>query len=165
MRISFRLIASLSALSVAACAPTYDPAKGPPSAAKIVDNIRADEVHWNADWKSGDLNRIVGHYAADAVVMAPGALRLEGKDSIKAGIAAALQDASHSLTFASDKIEVAKSGDLAVSRGTFNETTGEITVKGSFVTVYRPGVDGVWKAVWDINTPGPVAAMPVIGKQ
>ena len=154
MRISFGLVASLCALSVAACAPTFDPSKSQPSAAKIVDAIRTDEVHWNADWKSGDVNRILAHYAGDAVVMAPGVPRMEGTQAIKSGLGEVLQDGSHSLTFASDKIEVAKSRDLAVSCGTFTETKQTITVKGNFVIVYRLGADGAWKAVWDINTPG-----------
>ena len=160
MRISFGLMASLAALAVVGCTPTFDPSKSPPSAAKIIDGIKADEVHWNADWKSGDAARIASHYAPDAVVMVPGAPRMEGTAAIKTGLGLVLQDAGHSLTFNSEKIEVAQSHDLAVSRGVYTETATEasthnkMTTKGSFVTVYKPGADGIWKAVWDINSPG-----------
>jgi ketosteroid isomerase-like protein len=52
-------------------------------------------------------------------------------------------------------VEVADSGDLATSRGRFNEsytdpaTNQPKTVSGSFVTVYKKQKDGSWKAIED----------------
>src|SRR5205085_2104268 len=34
--------------------------------AKIIDAIKTDEVHWNADWRSGDAAKLAAHYAPEA---------------------------------------------------------------------------------------------------
>lgn len=150
-----------------ACSPAGPPATRPMNTAKIVDAIKIDEVHWNADWKSGSPAVITAHYAPNAVLMVPGAAPRVGSAAIQDGIGEVLEDAGHSLTFASDKIDVAASGDLAVARGTYSETSTDpttkalVTARGAYVTVYKPGANGAWKAVWDINTPGaPAKAAP-----
>lgn len=150
-----------------ACSPARAPAARPMNTAKIVDAIKIDEVHWNADWKSGSPAVITAHYAPGAVLMVPGAAPRVGAPAIQDAIGEVLEDAGHSLTFASDKIDVAASGDLAVARGTYSETTTDpatkalVTVRGVYVTVYKPVAKGAWKAVWDINTPGaPAKAVP-----
>jgi ketosteroid isomerase-like protein len=145
-------------LSLAACA-----AKPPPpavDAARVVDAIKTGEVHWNMDWKSGDAGKVTAHYAPTATVMLAGAPVMNGAAAIRAGVQQAIDDPAFSLTFASDKVDVAKSGDLAASRGAYKMTQTDpatkaaSTVTGTFVTVYKPGPDGQWKAVWDITTPG-----------
>jgi len=131
--------------------------------AKIVDTIKSDEVHWNEDYKSGDAAKVAAHYAPDAVAMYPGMPATVGAAAIKAVNEKALADPKYALSFSSDRIDVAASGDLAAARGTYTETTTDPktgaaeTATGSYVAVYRPGTDGVWKAVWDIDTPGPAS--------
>ena len=133
------------------------------NSAKVVDTIKTDEVHWNADWKSGDAGKLTAHFAPKATVMMPGAAPIQGQAAIKDVVQQAMDDPAFTFIFASEKVDVAGSGDLAVSRGAFTETSTDpktktvITTKGSFVTVYKPGPDGVWRATWDIATPGPAA--------
>ena len=156
---AFLLLAGLALL--AGCSAKSDKPRF--NAAKAVDAIRADEVRWNADWKSGDAGKIVSHFASDAVVMEPGAPPMTGAEAIRAGLAQAISDPAFALSFTSDKVEVAASGDLAASHGTFTETSTDpatkapTTINGSFVTVYKPQADGSWKAVWDIGTANPAA--------
>ena len=132
--------------------------------AKIVDTIKSGEVRWNADYKSGDAARVAAHYAPDAVAMSPGAPAAVGAAAIRAADEQGFADPKYFLTFSSDKVDVAASGDLAVARGSYRRTTTDpgtgaaVTAAGSYVTVYKPGADGVWKAVWDIDTPGPAPA-------
>ncbi len=155
---SATLLAGLTLLAVTSCARAPD--KPVFNAARAVDAIRAGEVEWNADYKSGDPGKVVTHFAPDAIVMLPGQTPLSGLEAIRAGIAKAMDDPAFSLTFNSDKVDVAASGDLAVSRGGFtlkgtDPTSKAVTATaGSFVTVYKPQPDGSWKAVWDIATPG-----------
>jgi uncharacterized protein (TIGR02246 family) len=157
---------SLACLAIAAlavgCARNAD--KPRVNAARVIDAIRADEVKWNADWKSGDPGRVTAHYAPDAVLMVPGEAPVSGLEAIRAGTQKSMDDPAFSLTFSSDKVEVAKSGDIAISRGSFKESAtdpaskAKVDAAGTFVTVYKPQTDGSWKAVWDIATPGePVA--------
>ncbi len=157
----------LSLLTIAAiaggCVPKVGGARPQINAAKVVDAIKTDEVHWNEDWKNGDAAKLAAHFAPKAMVMMPGAAPIQGQDAIKQATQQAIGDPAFTFTFASEKVDVAGSGDLAVSRGAFTETTTDpktkavITTKGSFVTVYKPGPDGVWRATWDIATPGPAA--------
>ena len=67
-------------------------------------------------------------------------------------------DPAVSLKFQANKVDVASSGDLAFTQGTYTLTmtdphTGKvINDHGSFVTTYRKQSDGSWKAVADIAT-------------
>jgi ketosteroid isomerase-like protein len=160
------ILASLTlALLAAACSPMGEASAPKADPARIVDAIKTDEVHWNADWKSGDANKVAAHYAPGAIVMVPGGAPVTGP-AITSGIQAALNDPGFVLTFASDKVEVSASGDLAVTHGAYTQTDTDpntkspVTTSGSFVTVYKPQADGTWKAVWDITTPGAPAAAP-----
>lgn len=161
MKASPLILGLCAAAAVSACAPAATPpAKASVDTAKIVDAIKTDEVHWNADYKSGDPAKIAGHYAPGAVLMVPGAPPAVGAAAIEAMEKQATGDSAFTLTFASDKVDVGAAGDLAVAHGTYKQTATNPKTKavgsesGSYVTVYRPGSDGSWKAVWDINTPG-----------
>jgi uncharacterized protein (TIGR02246 family) len=153
---------------VAACGPRADKPKF--NAARAVDAIRTGEVKWNADWKSGDPGKVAAHYAPEATVMVPGAGPVTGLEAIRADAQKIMDDPAFTLTFSSDKVDVAASGDLAVSRGTFKESATDpakaarVDTAGTFVTVYKPQPDGSWKAVWDIATPGPASPAPATGK-
>jgi len=170
MKASPTLYVICAALLLSACDAKSPPARTLVDTAKIVDAIKTDEVHWNSDYKGGDAGVLAAHYAAGATVMIPGLAPMVGTAAIKAGLEQALADKAFTLTFASDKVDVSASGDLAAARGTYTETATDpktkavATEKGSYVTVYKPQSDGAWKAVWDINAPGAPAA-PAAGTQ
>ena len=155
---AFVPLACLAALTLCACGAKPDKPRF--NSARVVDAIRTDEVHWNADWKSGDAGKIAAHYAPDAIVMDSGEATVSGIEAIRADVQKTIDDPAFALTFSSDKVDVAASGDLAASRGVFTETATDPATKapakvsGTFVTVYKPQADGTWKAVWDISTPG-----------
>ena len=75
-------------------------------------------------------------------------------------------DPALKVDFASDRIIISESGDLASSRGHYSfsytdpKTKQPKSESGTYVTVYRKATDGSWKAVEDITTPGPAAAAP-----
>ncbi len=151
-------------LALAACAKAPPP-PGLVDGARIVDRIRNDEVHWNDDWKSGDAARVAAHFADNGVLAIAGSPPMTGRAAIRAGVEKAMDDKAFSLGFASDKVLVARSGDLAVARGTYQVTATDAasgsptTQTGAFVTVYRPDAKGVWRAAWEVATPT-AAAVP-----
>ena len=149
-QLPFGAIAAAALLS--ACSPGGG-AKAPVATSKIIDAIKSNEVNWNADWRSGDANKLAAHYAPDAMLMTPGAPTASGSPAIKATLSELIGRPGFGLVFVSDRVDVATSGDLATTRGTYKQTTDAGEETGSFVTVYRPGPDGAWKAVLDINTP------------
>ena len=76
-----------------------------------------------------------------------------------------IADRNFSLTFAADKVDVAKSGDLGYSQGAYTMTYSSlkgkrvVTEKGKYVTIFKKQADGSWKNVADIfNADAPVAA-------
>ena len=103
-----------------------------------------------------DLDKVVAFYANDASLFDPDAPVVNGTTAIKTAWKPWLEDKNLSLTFASDKVEVAKSGDLGYSQGTMTMTMTDpktkkvLTEKGKYVTVFMKQADGSWKAVADI---------------
>lgn len=154
---SFAIVGTAAlALVVGGCqkgASTADP-----DAAKKA--IQTDEKSWNEQFKSGDTEGLVGHYADDAFFVAPG-VKADGSTAIRKAYADAHTDQNFKLSFASDKIDVAASGDLAYARGHFSEqytdpkTQKVMTDSGSYVTVYKKQQDGSWKAVEDFAAADP----------
>jgi ketosteroid isomerase-like protein len=170
MKASPTLVIPCAVLALAACGAKSPRARTPVDTAAIIGAIKADEVHWNSDLKNGDVNVLTGHYAPTAPGIIPGAAPMVGTAAIRAGLADALADKAFTRTFASDKVDVAGSGDLAAARGTYTETETDprtktiVTDRGSYVAVYKPQPDGVWRAIWDIDTPGAPVAQAAAGR-
>ena len=81
---------------------------------------------------------------------------------------ALLSDTNFKVDFASDRVEVADSGEMAAARGSYTLTLTDpatqkpINDKGSYMTVFRKQKDGAWKAVLDCDVSEiPPAAPPV----
>ena len=138
-----------------ACSDTHD---------ADVKAIQAIEAQWNQDYASKDAAKLASHYADNAVLMIPGSPAVSGLDAIRANSAQMASDPALSLNFKSDRIGVAKSGDLAYTQGTYTITLTDPLTKqiihdhGSYVTTYRKQPDGAWKAVADIAS----SAVPMI---
>ena len=148
--------AAASALLVGAC--NQSGGKSDPAAAEKA--IKADQVKWNDDFKAKNLEALLSHYADDAFFVAPG-VQAEGSTAIRKLYAGALADNYFSVELASDKVDVASSGDLAYSRGHFSEkgqdpkTKKIVSDSGWFLTVYKKQADGSWKAVEDFAAADP----------
>jgi uncharacterized protein (TIGR02246 family) len=152
---------------VAVCATTAiawmliacnQPAAAPDTHDADLRMIKDGEVQWNQDFVSKDPAKLVAHYADDAVLMAPGMPSSSGKDAIAKTITEMVSDPALSLKFQLSKVEVAKSGDVAYTQGTYTMEMTDPKSKqvihdhGSYVTTYRKQPDGSWKAVADIAT-------------
>ncbi len=129
--------------------------------------IKADEKKWNEDFKAKDTEGMASHYADDAYFVAPGVAGTQGTTAIRQIFANASTDPAFAIQFASDKIDVASSGDLAYARGKFSEKytdkkTGKVmSDSGSYLTVYKKQEDGRWKAVEDFAAADPDSTKPV----
>jgi len=138
------------ALTIAACNDTADTHDAD------VKAIQASETQWNADYAAKDIDKIVGHYADDAILIVPGSASTSGKAAIGTALKGMVADPALSLKFHADKVEVAKSGDIGYTQGTYTLTVTDPQTKqiindhGSYVTTYRKQADGTWKAVADI---------------
>lgn len=133
----------------------------------IKQAIKADETKWNQQFKAKDTEGLADHYADDAYFVAPGVKPADGSTAIRQVYATASTDPAFQVSFASDKIDVAASGDLAYARGHFSEKytdqkTGKVMAgSGSYVTVYKKQDDGSWKVVEDFAAADPDSTKPV----
>ncbi len=164
---SLFIVAAVIGLS--ACKPTEDKAPNVDLAAEE-QAIRAKEAGWMEDYNKRDTNGLVGQYADDASLAASGMSLMTNAAGRKAFLEGMAADPALKVDFASDRIIVSASGELASSRGHYTMTyTDPVTKKpktetGSYLTVYRKAADGSWKAIEDFTTPGgtpaPAAVTP-----
>jgi uncharacterized protein (TIGR02246 family) len=109
------------------------------------------------DWGGKDADRIAAHYTDDGNVIIPNAPMMTGKDAIGKGMKEALADPNWSLALQPVRVDVSSGGDLGYARGTYVLTATDqaskkaVTEKGRFVSIFRKGTDGSWKAVEDIS--------------
>jgi uncharacterized protein (TIGR02246 family) len=121
-----------------------------------VKAISDTEAQWNQDWVAKDQEKLAAHYADDAVLMVPGMPAVSGKDAIREANKQMANDPAMSLIFKASKIDVAKSGELGYSQGSYKLTVTDpgthkvVNDHGSYVTTYRKQPDGSWRATEDI---------------
>jgi len=152
---------ALAAGLLLSCAP--QPA--PDTRAEDEKAILAMEAEWSKSAASG-IDAFVSYYAEDASVFPPNMPVATGHAAIKSGLGPLMATPGFSLSFQSNKVEVARSGDIAYSSGTYslsmNDPKGNpMTDKGKFVTAFRKNAEGKWKVAADIfNTDMPLPAPP-----
>jgi uncharacterized protein (TIGR02246 family) len=120
--------------------------------------IRDTEAAWVKAFATKEPEKAAAFYADDAASMLPDTPLMTGRQAIIAGMKPELGDPNFSLVFAPTKIEIAQSGDIAYSQGTFQYTTTDPKTKkrvgqaGNYVEVYKKQADGTWKVEEDIAT-------------
>lgn len=155
------------ALIMAGCSETPPPA--PDTRAADAKAIRDAEAAMLADWKAKDADKILSHYSDDANLMVANAPPAKGRDAIRGVLKEVVADKNLALNFSASTVEVAKSGDLGYSQGTYEMTATNPKSKkaetetGDYVTVYKKTPTG-WKAAQDIVTPSaPARAAAGVG--
>lgn len=120
--------------------------------------IRETEAAWVKAFATKEPEKAAAFYADDAASMLPDTPLMTGRTAIIAGMKPELGDPNFSLVFAPTKVEIAKSGDIAYSQGTFKYTTTDPKTRkrvgqaGNYVEVYKKQADGTWKVEEDIAT-------------
>ena len=155
----------LSALPLSGCNKPADQANGTATAAvkqdttQDADAVKNVEAQMMAGYQAKDGAKISSTYASDALVATPGQ-SMKGSEAVNKGIADELGDPGFKLNFHNDKTDVASSGDLAYTTGTYTVSYTDAKTKkvqkgsGSYLTVFRKQGDGNWKAVADFSTQG-----------
>jgi uncharacterized protein (TIGR02246 family) len=160
---------SLAAISfvvlLAGCTPAAPPLAPPDTHDADAKAVKGVEAAWVQAFTTKDVDKVAAFYTDDASVFLPGAPIVTGIPAIKAALKPMIADRNFSLTFAADKVDVAKSGDLGYSQGaytmTYTSSKGKkkVAEKGKYVTIFKKQADGSWKNVADIfNADAPAAA-------
>jgi uncharacterized protein (TIGR02246 family) len=145
---------------LASCGTTREPAAPAPTSvdtrAQDEAAIKATAEEWGKAIEDKNLDQTLSYYAADAWVYpqnAPVAKTADQRRSVWAAFFATpgASDMEGNIM----RVEVARSGDLAVEYGTFamtmnNKKGKPITEDEKYVTTWKKQADGKWKAIADI---------------
>jgi uncharacterized protein (TIGR02246 family) len=135
---------------LAACA--HGPASAPVDLAAEEKAIHDLEANWTA---AKDVDTFASFWSDDVVAMPPNAPVANGRQAARDALAPMFAAPGFALNFKSTRVQVANSGEMAFSYGTYTLTMNDpkgkpITDKGKYMTAYRKQADGSWKAIADI---------------
>ncbi len=129
--------------------------------------IRDQNKKWLEAIVAKDATIIANIYAEDGAMFPPNAAKVAGREGLQKAWEGFTQIPGMALVFETDKIVIAKSGDLAVETQTYKFTTGEGAAqttevgKGVVTWVKR---DGQWHVLTDMfssdNPPPAASAVP-----
>ncbi len=126
---------------------------------QILKTTSADEI-MNADMTFSDMSREVGMKKAflqyidnEGILLRPDHLPISGADAIDY-LSALSGDTAYTLSWKPMHAEIAKSGDIGYSYGTFRLKIKDTTLRGTYVNIWKKENDGEWKFVLNSNNPG-----------
>lgn len=128
--------------------------------------IRAADAQWLAAAKARELDKTVAAWSEDAIIYAPGAPPIKGRQAIREYVAGAFALPDFSVTWESGPITFASSGDMAYMTGTdeFISRAPDgrlVKEKNKAVVIWRKQSDGSWKAAVDIWNALPAPGPPI----
>jgi uncharacterized protein (TIGR02246 family) len=130
----------------------------PDTHAADVQSLKDTDAAWAKVIAAKDLEKTMSYYADDASVLMPNAPTINGKDAIRAAFKPFADDPNFTHACQTSRVEVAKSGDLGYTQGTYTETMTDpktkkpVTHKGKYVEIYKKQADGTWKVVADTGS-------------
>jgi ketosteroid isomerase-like protein len=124
--------------------------------------LRDLDTEWSAAAGAKNLDKTVSYYAEGALVMPPNAPAATTKDAIRKMWKELLESPGAAISWKTTKVEIARSGELAYSSGTYEFTMNDASGKpmpdhGKYLEVWKKQPEGDWKVVADIwNSDVPV---------
>jgi uncharacterized protein (TIGR02246 family) len=133
---------------------------------KIEQAIRDLDVQWAKAVEAKDLDKSVSYYSDDAIVLPPNASIATTKEAIRNIWKDLLASPGLVFRWKTTKVEVAKSGDMAYSSGTYELTMNDaggkpVNDRGKYVVVWEKQADGKWMCgadIWNSDLPLPAPA-------
>jgi len=103
--------------------------------------------------KERGMNRaFLSYVAEDAVMLSPNKMPIAGKDKINALFQR--NDSDKEFTWEPLYADIAESGELGYTYGTYTITTDGETQKGTYVSIWKKDSGGKWKFVLDSGNDG-----------
>ena len=147
----FALVLIAAAAASSAGAATHHTA----SQVAIAAQIEADVATIVAGINSKDIAKATKFDAPDLVSMESGREPSQGAKADHDGLAMTFKYApSWHLTKVDETVDVSKSGDMAVYRGTYDEDSMRdgvpYTHRGNYIAGFRHDADGKWRVHWSV---------------
>jgi ketosteroid isomerase-like protein len=133
--------------------------------------IRQLDLDWSKAVAGKDIDKVVAFYAEDGALYPPNSPIAAGQPALKVAWTGMMNLPGFQANWVPSRVEVAGSGDLGWSTGTYTMTMNvpgnPATDHGKYVAVWKKQKDGDWKAEAEIfNSDLPVlTAMPVPTQQ
>jgi ketosteroid isomerase-like protein len=152
-------------LFVLGCSSTQPPPAPPDTRAADEAAVRKADTDWSTAAGSKQVDSWVAFYTDDTVVLPPNDRLTSGKENIRKVVGELLMMPGLVISWQPTKVEVARSGDLAYSYGTyqvaFNDPKGKpVTDHGKYAEVWKKQPDGGWKCILDTWSSDLPAAPP-----
>ena len=161
------VIGLVAATSLAGCnAPS--PATPAVDTAKDVAAVNALEDQALAADNAHQYDKFSALYASDGAKFFPNAAPAKGPEAIGKSFAPFASDKAYNFKLTMDRVEVAKSGEVAYALWRYDQTSTDpkthavVHELGNGMDTLRKGPDGTWKFVDSMNTPSaptPAAAL------
>jgi ketosteroid isomerase-like protein len=123
--------------------------------------VRDADAAWSKAAGTKDLDKTVSFYADDAMALPPNEPAVASKDGIRT-LWKGFIDTMTDISWQATRVEMAKSGDMAVVTGTYELTMKDGTKdRGKYCEVWEKKSDGTWKCGTDMfssDLPCPPAA-------
>jgi ketosteroid isomerase-like protein len=138
-----------------------------PASTKTADEaaVRQTDDNWSKAAQSKKVDDWMAFYSDNAIVLPPNEQKVDNKEGIRKEIGILLAAPGLSLHWVPTKVEVASSGDLAYTQGSYELTANDAKGKpatdhGKTLEIWRKQADGSWKCIadmWSSNLPAPPA--------
>jgi ketosteroid isomerase-like protein len=126
--------------------------------------IRGADAAWSDAIAAKNVDEFMKFVADDCVMMAPNAPAAAGSENIRAWMMQEMAMPGFSVSWVPSAVDVAASGDLGYSIGTyqFHALMGETPIDdhGKYSTIWKKQADGSWKVAVDIFNSDVPMAMP-----
>ncbi len=152
---SLLLSAVFASLFGVSCAQ-QKPAEPPDTRAVDEAAIRAADADFAKAAEAKDLDKCMSPYADDAVLLASGAPAFIGKENIRKFMQGLVAAPNLQLKINIASVDVARSGDIAIDRGSVDTTITDkkgkpTTGTSEYVLVWEKQADGSWKIAADTS--------------
>jgi uncharacterized protein (TIGR02246 family) len=121
--------------------------------------IRAGSAAWAEALQTKDLDRLVGLYARDAIILEPGEEAIRGHAAIRAYYVPFLEMDITEVRSTPTEVVVARSGELAYEMGTYrfavNGRNGAVLEDRGRYTVVWTREGGAWRMLREFSQDGP----------
>ena len=119
------------------------------------DTLMQISREWSKSAAAGNIEKTLGYWAEDAVIMSPGQPLLKGKKAIRDMIESTSKIPGFKISWEPLSVSVSESGDLAYmiekNQITVNDSLGNpINEFNKVVTIWRKEADGSWKNIVDM---------------
>lgn len=145
----FGLLSLLFALLLAVACTRQPPPEPPDTRAANEAAIREASAGMLAAAQAKDADRVVSYFTDDVVVHYSN-FPQRNKQSARESWAQAMANPGFAINWGPQRVEVARSGDIAVAVGTYEFTQHDargrpVTERGTYIASWRKQADGSWK--------------------